>query len=207
MIEHPHAGGSHVPAAAPGRPVVAEEPELGCAGPPRSATRTQQRPHDAIGRRAEPAARTAVRLRYPTTLWLAAGEVPGDLHNRAARYDPGDDVLTISPEFPVYLAQLDRLLEEYGTDPQAGAVITEKLRQWWELTLVEAVDMARRLAADDRELQLLTSPWSLSSAVSAPSPIAQHLRREVPLQLGRHATLGGRTARSDGDIGEASAAW
>jgi len=51
----------------------------------------------------------------PTTLWLAAGEVPDDLHNRAARYDAGDDVLTISPVFPVYLAQLERLLEEYGT--------------------------------------------------------------------------------------------
>jgi hypothetical protein len=115
-------------------------------------------------------------LRYPTTLWLSAGEVPDDLHNKAARYDSGDDVLTISPEFPVYLAQLDRLIEDYGSEPEAGAVITEKLRQWWELTLVEAVDMARRLAADDRELKLLTSPWSLSTTMSALSPIAQHLR-------------------------------
>jgi hypothetical protein len=102
--------------------------------------------------------------------------VPDDLHNKAARYDSGDDVLTISPEFPVYLAQLDRLIEDYGSEPEAGAVITEKLRQWWELTLVEAVDMARRLAADDRELKLLTSPWSLSTTMSALSPIAQHLR-------------------------------
>jgi hypothetical protein len=86
----------------------------------------------------------AARLsfRNPTTLWLPAGEVPDDLHNRAARYDAGDDVLTISPEFPVNLAQLDRLLEDYGSDPEAGALITEKLRQGWELTLVEAVDSA-----------------------------------------------------------------
>jgi hypothetical protein len=89
--------------------------------------------------------------------------VPDDLHNRAARYDAGDDVLTISPEFPVNLAQLDRLLEDYGSDPEAGALITEKLRQWWELTLVEAVDMARRLAADDRELM----SWSRGPACRA----------------------------------------
>jgi hypothetical protein len=76
-----------------------------------------------------------VRLRYPTTLWLSSDEVPDGLHAKAARYDPGDDILTINPVFPVYLAQLDRLLEEHGGESEAGAIITEKLRQWWELTL------------------------------------------------------------------------
>lgn len=51
--------------------------------------------------------------RYPTTMWLPAGEVPEDLHNKAARYDAGDDV---RPQCLLYLAQLDRLLENYGGD-------------------------------------------------------------------------------------------
>ena len=110
---------------------------------------------------------------------------PEDLHNEAARYDPRDDVLTVNPDFPVYRALLEQQLDEHSSDPEAAAIISEKLRQWWELVLVECIDIAKRLSATSQELEQRTSIHALTAAMSPLSPIAQHLRREVPQQLGR----------------------
>jgi hypothetical protein len=201
---HPRTGVDDEPLS---RPRVWTQPATNAHGsaprtgsPAHPAPRAKDRLRRSADDRSASARATTRGLRYPKTLWLSPGDVPDALHNKAARYDPDDDVLTISSDFPVYVAQLDRLLEEYASDPDSAAIITEKLRQWWELTLVEAIDMAGRLATDQHELALLTSPWSLSAATSALSPIAQHLRREIPLQLGRHTTIQSDTADDEGPL-------
>jgi len=96
-----------------------------------------------------------------------------------------DDVLTVNPDFPIHRALLEQQLDEHSSDPEAAAIITEKLRQWWELVLVECIDIAKRLSASPEELARRTSIHALTAAMSPLSPIAQHLRREVPQQLGR----------------------
>lgn len=112
-------GDSH--AAAPGH-LGHAAPELAARAPDSGEVGRSRRPK-------HPARVREVTLSYPQTLWLAEGAAPDDLHNEAARYDPRDDVLTVNPDFPVYRALLEQQLDEHSSDPEAAAIISEKLRQ------------------------------------------------------------------------------
>lgn len=135
-----------------------------------------------------PVAATGPQLRYPTTLWLPADSAPtGLLEEQAARWGgTTDDVLTINPHFAPFRALLDELVDTFATvdAPDAEHVVAQMLREAWEASLVEALDVARRLTNDPDRLRKLTSPDALTMLMCNLSPTARELRRLIALRIG-----------------------
>jgi hypothetical protein len=88
-------------------------------------------------------------VELPTIVWVRVSEgsrAPGDLEDRAARYDACYDVLTINADFRNYVGAVEERARRYPGIVGARAKLEMTVREWWETQLVEAVVGVKRLA-------------------------------------------------------------
>jgi hypothetical protein len=126
----------------------------------------------------------------PDVAWVTSRDgsrAPGDIEDRAARYDSSGRVLTINADFRVFQA----IVAFWGWQhpaPGAGAIIEDAVREWYQTALVEVVVAAHALTSggswDEHAIATLLSPEALTAAILPRLASHQLLKKTLTQRLG-----------------------
>lgn len=134
----------------------------------------------------------APELRMPEVIWVSQvdqSRPPGDLEDRAARYDRETHTLIINADFRVYSDLVDSWLVTFGNTPGTRQTVEPVVREWCETALVEVVVGATALSGsaawNDEDLDRLLSPEALTASSLVRIAAVGHMKRGLSQRLGR----------------------
>lgn len=118
--------------------------------------------------------------------WVPEDELP--TQDRAAHYVPERRTLLINQDFRVFNGFIERWEERYRSIPEAIAVITPTVREWFEQSLREVVYGAEHLRGDmqwtDESMEVLLSDEALTAAVLPRYHTEMAVRKALGIKLG-----------------------
>lgn len=128
----------------------------------------------------------------PRCRWVTVADgtrAPGDLEDRAGRYDHATDTLTINADYRPIVALTRHFDALYGGAPGAAQTIEAVVREWCETALCEAVIAHRSLAASPAwgpaDAQRLVDEIGLSAALAPVVAMTHHAARTLAQRLGK----------------------
>jgi hypothetical protein len=109
----------------------------------------------------------------PKVYWVSTSDgtrTPDEIEDHAALYIESAHVLKINADFRVFTDMMSRWQRHYAHIPGAGVIVTETVRSWFELQLIEAVLAARALKGSSphwtsTDVESILTPRALTAVV------------------------------------------
>jgi len=128
----------------------------------------------------------------PDVRWVSVHDgtrAPGDLEDRAARYDADGNVIYANRDFRVYEDMVARWLARYPSLPGARRAIEAVVLGWFETVLIEGVLGALAVQDSphwsDEERSALLSPEGLTMSVTPRLLMDERLKKQIAQLLGK----------------------
>lgn len=131
------------------------------------------------------------RWEVPDITWVTSEDgsrEPGEIEDRAARYDAVANRLTINADYSGYREMRRRWLKTYEHQPLSAPLVESYVRGQVEITLIQAVFRAEQMAAtsDRREdIAELTSEAALTAALAPEVAVNRQLKHALAVRLGK----------------------
>jgi hypothetical protein len=136
-------------------------------------------------------AKAILNLEPPEARWVSTRDgtrEAGDLEDRAARYLAEQNLLLLNRDFRVFQAAVERWQHRYGNRPGVGSVVENKVLEWAEQVLVEAVLGMKSFKGSKawtlEDLQRAISEEALTCAAQPRSFVEDRLRHSLSIALG-----------------------